>query len=320
MNLLMPACLLATLASGFITLSLLASRPEIRRLRHFGDLTANMLLFNLLVILGLAWQFLNSSVWKSASDRPASPAANWILIAVLLALGLLKLGWIYSLELLAEKLLDSPRRAGMKAVFFAAGGLLIVVAGAGWASFLGEARLAFAFAAFSVFEVAALTVVIATAIGLVYGAGRREDVRARKAVSTFGMIYAVLFAGSLIFVLAQWGRAQRSNDTSVLANALGLLLFNPALYYWARKSVGAFPKESLPEIEIRSDLAAKYGISGREFEIIALICHGNSNQEIADELCISVRTVKDHNYNIFQKTGVKNRTQLARLFMNRAAG
>jgi DNA-binding CsgD family transcriptional regulator len=25
--------------------------------------------------------------------------------------------------------------------------------------------------------------------------------------------------------------------------------------------------------------------------------------------------VKDHNYNIFRKTGVKNRTQLARLFM-----
>jgi DNA-binding NarL/FixJ family response regulator len=55
-----------------------------------------------------------------------------------------------------------------------------------------------------------------------------------------------------------------------------------------------------------------------KFPIIALICRGKTNQEIADELCISARTVKDNNYNIFQKTGVKNRTQLARLFMNRA--
>jgi len=317
MNLTMPACLLATLASGFITISLLASRPETRGHRHSDRLIANMLLFNLLIILGLVWQFLNSSAWKSTPDRPASPAAMWILIAVLLVLGFLKLCWIYSLELLALRLLARPRPAGMKAAFGAAGGLLLVVAGAGWAPFLGEPRYAFISAVFSVFEFVVLTVVIATAIALIYGARRCKDVRTRKAVSAFGMIYFVLFMGSLVFLVALLGPAQRSDEIYGWVNALGLLMYNPALYFWARKSAGAFPKEPPMEIKYRQDIVAKYGISGREFEIIALICWGKTNQEIADELCISVRTVKDHNYNIFQKTGVRNRTQLARLFMNR---
>jgi DNA-binding CsgD family transcriptional regulator len=312
------AGLLATLASGFITLSLLASRPEIRGLSHFGGLIANILLFNLLVILGLAGQFLDSSAWKSAPDLAASAAAKGIMIVILLVLGLLKVGWTYSLELLALRLLDRPRPAGMKAAFGAAGGLLIVVAGAWWAPFLGEARFPFVSTAFSVFEFVVLAVVIATAIGLIYRARNCKDVPTRKAVSAFGLIYLVLFTASLVFVVAKGGQAPRADETYSWANALGLLLFNPALYLWARRSAGVFRTEPVPEIVIRPDLITRYGISGREFEIIALICQGKANQQIADELCISVQTVKDHNYNIFQKTGVRNRTQLARLFMHRA--
>ncbi|WP_081782530.1 response regulator transcription factor [Prolixibacter bellariivorans] len=40
-----------------------------------------------------------------------------------------------------------------------------------------------------------------------------------------------------------------------------------------------------------------------------------TNQQIADKLFISIETVKDHNSRIFLKTEVKNRTQLARLFL-----
>lgn len=61
-------------------------------------------------------------------------------------------------------------------------------------------------------------------------------------------------------------------------------------------------------------LFEKYKISKREQEIIRLICQGKSNREIEDELFISLQTVKDHVYNIFQKTGVKNRVQLSNLF------
>jgi DNA-binding CsgD family transcriptional regulator len=313
------AGLLATLASGFITLTLLASRPEIRGLKHFGRLISNMLLFNLLVILGLAWEFLNSSVWGGALDRQASLPAKEILIGALLILGLLKLGWVYSFELLALSLLDRANPAGMKSVFGAAGGLLLLVAGAAWAPFFPEQRFAFISTTFAVLEYVVIVAVIATAVWLIYTARRCGDIRTRKAVRALGTIYFVLFSGSLMLLVVTGNQAPGHHETSGWANVLGLLLFNPALYIWARKSADIFRGEPLTEICYQPDLVLKYGISGREFEIIALICRGKTNQEIADELCISAQTVKDHNYNIFQKTGVKNRTQLARLFMKRTA-
>lgn len=51
----------------------------------------------------------------------------------------------------------------------------------------------------------------------------------------------------------------------------------------------------------------------REEEILLLAVKGFSNSAIGDKLCISVRTVESHLYNIFQKTGVKNRVQLINL-------
>ena len=60
----------------------------------------------------------------------------------------------------------------------------------------------------------------------------------------------------------------------------------------------------------------KYRISEREKEIVHLLIKGKSNKEIEDELFISMGTVKNHIYNIFQKLGVKNRAQLITLFKN----
>lgn len=57
----------------------------------------------------------------------------------------------------------------------------------------------------------------------------------------------------------------------------------------------------------------KFGISGREREIIELIVTGLSNKEIAGKLFVSSRTIDNHIYNIFRKTGAKNRVELIRL-------
>ncbi len=47
----------------------------------------------------------------------------------------------------------------------------------------------------------------------------------------------------------------------------------------------------------------------REVEVLKLIEAGYSNQELAEELIISITTVKRHISNIYTKLGVKNRTQ-----------
>ncbi len=50
-------------------------------------------------------------------------------------------------------------------------------------------------------------------------------------------------------------------------------------------------------------------LSPRELEVLALIAAGRSNREIADELVISISTVKVHTRNIYAKLDVNNRVQ-----------
>jgi pimeloyl-ACP methyl ester carboxylesterase/DNA-binding CsgD family transcriptional regulator len=53
------------------------------------------------------------------------------------------------------------------------------------------------------------------------------------------------------------------------------------------------------------------GLSSRQVEVLRLLAAGRSNQQIADELVISLNTVRRHVSNIFDKTGAANRTEAA---------
>jgi DNA-binding NarL/FixJ family response regulator len=53
------------------------------------------------------------------------------------------------------------------------------------------------------------------------------------------------------------------------------------------------------------------GLSEREAEVLALLIDGSSNREIAEDLYLSVNTVKTHLKAIYRKLGVSNRTAAA---------
>jgi DNA-binding CsgD family transcriptional regulator len=49
-------------------------------------------------------------------------------------------------------------------------------------------------------------------------------------------------------------------------------------------------------------------------EVMEQISHSMTNEEIADKLFLSPKTIKTHIRNIFQKTGIRNRVEAALLY------
>ncbi|WP_155286727.1 response regulator [Lacticaseibacillus zhaodongensis] len=60
-----------------------------------------------------------------------------------------------------------------------------------------------------------------------------------------------------------------------------------------------------------ADIALYDDLTSREREVLRLIAQGKSNQEIADELFITLKTVKTHVSNILAKLEVDDRTKAA---------
>jgi DNA-binding CsgD family transcriptional regulator len=81
------------------------------------------------------------------------------------------------------------------------------------------------------------------------------------------------------------------------------------LFTWHRKRMANLCLQLKSEAEMER-LFEKHNISSREREIIQLILKGKTNKDIEDDLYISVRTVKNHVYNIYQKFGVSTRLEL----------
>jgi len=60
-------------------------------------------------------------------------------------------------------------------------------------------------------------------------------------------------------------------------------------------------------------------LSNHEMKIAALVSQGLRNRQIADQLCVCEQTIKGTLTRIYQKLGINNRTQLARLVTSHPA-
>ena len=56
---------------------------------------------------------------------------------------------------------------------------------------------------------------------------------------------------------------------------------------------------------------AAFGLTEREQETVEFLARGYSNQEIASELFIAVRTAEGHVANVLTKLGLRSRSQVA---------
>ena len=66
--------------------------------------------------------------------------------------------------------------------------------------------------------------------------------------------------------------------------------------------------------------APQFGLTSRELDIVAAVRRGESNRAIARRLALSEDTVKHHLTNVFDKTGVASRLELALFAMQHGLG
>lgn len=125
------------------------------------------------------------------------------------------------------------------------------------------------------------------------------------------VLYGIALAG-LIFFLKVLEYRYFIRELSLEVYLAIIAICFTALGAWvglrltARKRIASVDTR---DFEVSIDSLNKTGISKREFEVLNLISQGNSNQEIADKLFVSVNTVKTHTANLYTKLDAKRRTQ-----------
>lgn len=72
-------------------------------------------------------------------------------------------------------------------------------------------------------------------------------------------------------------------------------------------------EEAFPEKITVSQAAIKYELTRRETDILKMLMEGKDNDDIVNELFISVNTLKKHILNIYRKLNVKKRVQLFKM-------
>jgi two-component system, NarL family, response regulator NreC len=92
-------------------------------------------------------------------------------------------------------------------------------------------------------------------------------------------------------------RAARRGETYVHSALTG------ALVEMAGERRGAKPGGAPPRLG---------GLSEREQEVLRLLVHGYTNQQAADRLCISVKTIETHRARLLEKLGLRTRAELTR--------
>jgi len=132
----------------------------------------------------------------------------------------------------------------------------------------------------------------------------------------------VLFGASLAVLLAllKWAEYMFFTRDLALEAYIGIVgIFCTLLGTWIGWKLTR-PKhntiDNVPALERGTEMIGlenKFNLSPRELEVLELIARGLSYQEIADQLSVSLSTIKTHASNIFSKMDVQRRTQAVML-------
>lgn len=106
------------------------------------------------------------------------------------------------------------------------------------------------------------------------------------------------------------GYILKSSGKQELIKAINTIMAGQ--HYFSNDATQAILQELVsPEVKRVKD-EDEIHITDRELEVLQLIVNEFTNQEIADKLFVSVRTVDAHRRNLLQKTGAKNTAGLVK--------
>jgi DNA-binding NarL/FixJ family response regulator len=132
-----------------------------------------------------------------------------------------------------------------------------------------------------------------------------EDPLAVVVITTFDLdeyVYAALRAGARGFLLKDAGPALLVQAINAAANGDALIAPNITTRL-LKAFAGTGPAAPLPQpVE---------ALTSREEEVLGTVARGLTNNEIADELHISLSTVKTHVAALMAKLGTRNRVEIA---------
>jgi DNA-binding CsgD family transcriptional regulator len=298
-------------AAGFITVIVSVHLVRSHRTAFFRAFLIQILAFNLLIILGLILAYIGMRISGGSAIDGLNTLPFWVFALV----SITKFVWLYFFvamnRLLLGELLSRAFRyafVGISASILLLNLILAYTVAEGSPS-TGAIR------SYSIVDWA-ITAGCVLASGYLLIRSRAAEARLRGALRLFGMIYlsailllvVILSAGSVVVP----GR----KDILVLTNSVYLILINLLPLIWVARyqhltDVSIAHRDG--KVNLPQQFLADFGITRRERDVMELACMGKTNQEIADRLFISLQTVKDHMYNIYRKTEVRNRVELANL-------
>lgn len=126
-------------------------------------------------------------------------------------------------------------------------------------------------------------------------------------ITTFDLdeyVHGALKAGARGFLLKDAGPELLAQ--AVRAAAAGDALIAPNV---TARLLSAFSEAGTPSREVPAEPI--HPLTEREEEVLVTVARGRTNAEIADELSISLSTVKTHLASLMSKLGARNRVELA---------
>jgi DNA-binding CsgD family transcriptional regulator len=304
---------LLTLLSSVVGIAGLGIVARIYKNKRLTYLFASVLLLNIIWFSSLIFNY-----FKPFLPGPTDPnKIYWFEFLILSVIFVVRFGLLIALLSLIQHILGRP--VSKKIISVVRNSVIVLTAFwlVSWIEIplLGSQNIVDQLMVFTDFLI--FLMVIAAAFYLRYRAAFLPKVEYKRAIiflSTI-IIFPMVVGSIKLLIGASLGKISFILERSMIY--LTLMSFNLLTAWWGVKYASLISKYENVEVGIESidtdDFENRFKITKREMEVIDLICLGKTNKEIADLLFISVDTVKDHNYKIFQKTGVKNRTQLVKL-------